>query len=127
MAANTCTSSTGTVTGSDNAFVVTFKTNGGGFNILRLKYTKGTESYITLTIDTLNPSLNAGASLGSSDVYGYVSQTGTVLAASSVTINTSDNLRIPIETTIGEKEIIANITFSSAGQGGAVTANLTED
>jgi len=127
MAANTCTSSTGTVTGSDNAFVLTYKTNANDGVVLYVKYTQGTDTGITITFDTKNPSLNAGSALTSTDVYRLVSLSGTALSAYTMVITATGNYRIPIPLLSSEKEVVANITFSSAAKDGAVVANFMEE
>lgn len=120
MGANVVSSTTGVVTGTDPNFVVTYKTNNPEGLILYVKYTKGTESGITITFDSLNPSLHA------TDVYRHVSISGTTLSAYTMTISATGNYRIPMPLIASEKRLIANIVFGSAGQGGAVVCNFME-
>ncbi|MFA5340245.1 MAG: hypothetical protein WC332_00565 [Clostridia bacterium] len=120
MAANACTSTTGTVTGTDPNFVVTYKTNNPEGLILYVKYTKGTEASISITFDTVNPSLHA------TDKYRHVSISGTTLSAYTMTISSTGNYRIPMPLIGSEKQLIANVVFATAGQGGAVVANFCE-
>lgn len=120
MAANTCTSTTATVTGTDASFKASFKTNGSAGVVLLIKYTKNTETGITITIDTVNPSIHA------TDAYRMTELSGSSLGAWTMIIGASGNYRIPIPIIFPEKTIAANITFSSSNQGGAVVANFTE-
>lgn len=120
MAANTVTSSTGTVTGADNAFIVPYRTNQSNGVVFYLKYTKGTEATLTLTFDVLNSSLHA------TDKYRHVLLTGVNLAALTMTIFASGNYRIPLPVISGETNIYANVTFSAAGTDGVVVANWME-
>ncbi len=120
MAANTVTSTTGTVSGSDPSFVVTYKAGSDQGIVLYVKYTQGTEAHITLTFDTLNASLHA------SDKYRMTSVSGTMLTAYTMVITLSGNYRIPLPIIASEKTICVNIAFSSAAQGGAAVANFME-
>ena len=120
MAANTCTSSTGTVTGTDPNFVVPYKTIAEKGVILYVKYTKGTEDSISITFDSINTSLS------SSDKYRHIVLSGSTLSAYTMTISATGNYRIPIEVIPAENLIYANIVFSAAGQDGAVVANFME-
>jgi D-aminopeptidase len=120
MAANTVTSTTGTESGTDPTFIVAYKTIQSQGVILYVKYTQGTEANITLTFDVLNTSLHA------SDKYRHVSLNGTDLTAYTMEIAISGNYRIPLPVITGETTIYANITFSTANQGGAVVANFIE-
>jgi hypothetical protein len=118
--ANTVTSSTGVVTGTDPNFVVTHPTNSSMGSILYLKYTKGTESGITLTFDKLYPNLHA------TDVYRHVTLSGTALSAYTMAITASGNYRIPIPVIAGERKIIVNVVYGSSAQGGATVVNFIE-
>ena len=120
MGANTCTGSTatGTITGTDPTFKVTYKANNDEGVFLYLKYVKGTETHITLTFECINPSLHA------TDEYYHVSLAGTALGVFTMVISASGNYRIPVPVSASEKTVIANIVFSSATQSGAVVANF---
>jgi len=120
VAANTCTSSTGTVTGTDPSFVVAYRTQQTQGVLLYLKYTQGTDTHITITFDALNTSLHA------TDKYRHTSLEGTALGAFTLVISASGNYRIPLPVTASETTIYANITFSGAGLSGAVVANFME-
>lgn len=120
MAANTCTSSTGTVTGTDPNFVVPYKTMAMEGVILYIKYTKGTEDSISITFDSINASLHA------TDKYRHIVLSGAALSAYTMTISASGNYRIPIEIIQAETLIYANVVFSAAAQDGAVVANFME-
>ena len=119
MAANTVTGSTatGVITGTDPNFVVTYKTMAVSGVVLMVKYTKGTEDSVSITFDTINPSLHA------TDKYRHIDNSAAVY---TMTFTATGNYRIPIELLPSEKIICANITFSAATQGGAVVANFME-
>jgi hypothetical protein len=120
MAANTCTSTTGVVTGTDPDFVLTYKTNNDQGIVLYLKYTKGTEANVTITFYSLNPSLSA------SDKYRLTSLSGTLLSAYTLVLASTGNYRVPVPIIASEKQVAANITFSLADQGGAIVSNFME-
>lgn len=120
MAANTMTSSTGVVTGTDAAFVLTTPINNWQGTILYLKYVKGTGASVTLTFDFINKSLHA------TDKYRMTDLTGTTLTALTMVITTAGNYRIPIPNIDGEKTSVINVTFDTAGTTGSVVANLME-
>jgi hypothetical protein len=121
MAANTCVTYAGVATGgTDPNFTVTKKTDNDKGCILYLKYTKGTESGITVTINAINPSVHA------TDQYSFVSLSGTTLSALTMTMTASINVRIPLPKIPAESTIIANVVFGSANQGGAVIATFSE-
>lgn len=120
MAANTCTSNTGTKSGTDPNFVVTYRTQQSQGVVLYVKYTKGSETGITITLDVINTSLHA------TDKYRHTSISGTALGSWTMVISGTGNYRIPIPVVAGESSIIANITFSGAGTDGAVVANFME-
>jgi hypothetical protein len=113
--ADSCTSKTGTVTGTNPNFVVTYKTNSSKKVIAYVKYTKNTDN-LTLTFDVINPSLNA------TDQYHV-----TVIAADATTsvqtvsLTSTGNVRVPIEIDCSDKTVICNATFASgAGTSTAV-------
>jgi hypothetical protein len=71
-AANTCTSSTGVVTGADPSFLLSYKTNNDQGLVLLIDYTRTAAYDLTITIDTYNPSVfptgiatGAGLAIGS--------------------------------------------------------------
>jgi hypothetical protein len=120
MAANTCTSTTGTASGTDPNFIVTYKSINPVGLILLVKYTKNTEDSLTITLDSINPSLHA------TDKYRHVVLSGTALSAYTMVLTATGNYRIPISVIDSEKTICANLVFSAADQGGAVVANFME-
>jgi len=120
MADNTCTSGSGTVTGTDPSFAVAYATQPNSGVVLYVKYTKGTEAGVTLTFDVINKSLHA------TDKYRHVSLSGVALSPLTMTLFATGNYRIPLPVIAGELSIIANVVFSAAGQGGAVVANFME-
>ena len=119
-AANTCTSKTAVVTGTDPNFVATYRSGSSSGIILYLKYTKGTESGITLTFDKLVPSLSA------TDLYRHTTLNTTTLSATTMTISASGNYRIPLPIIPHESKVVVNVVFGSAAQSGAVVINLME-
>ena len=120
MAANTVTSSTGTVSGADPGFVVAYRTRQSNGVMLYIKYTAGATAYVRLTFDVLNTSLHA------TDKYRHTSLTGTSLGAYTIDISASGNYRIPIPVIFGETTVYANVTFSGAGLDGAAVVNIME-
>ena len=118
--ANTVTSSTGVKAGTDPTFTVAYTTSGSQGIIMYLKYTKGTETGITLTFDKKSPSLS------STDVYRHVTLTGTALSATSMVITASGNYRIPLPIVPAERTVIVNIVFGSAAQDGVLAVNFLE-
>lgn len=117
--ANTCTSSTSTVTGTDPSFVVTHKPNSSSGAILYLKFTQGTAETLTLTFEVVNKSL-------STDKYKYPVLTGAAMTAYTITIATTGSYRIPLALIPAEMTIICNVTYSAGNQGGVVVANFLE-
>ena len=72
MAANTAVTKTGAISGTDPSFILRQTINNDQGVILCLKYTKGTEANVTITVDANNPSLHpygilttAGLAIGS--------------------------------------------------------------
>ena len=120
MAVNTATSTTGTASGTDPNFVIAFKTAAIDGVVLMVKYTKGTEDSLSITLDTINPSLHA------TDKYRHITMTGAAVSAYTFTMSATGNYRIPIELVPSETKLYANAVFSAADQGGAVVVNLME-
>lgn len=120
MADNSCTSGSGTVTGTDPSFAVSYKTNQDNGLVLYVKYTKGTEAGVTITFDVINSSLHA------TDKYRHVSLSGVTLSPLTMTLFATGNYRIPLPLIVSENTIIANFVFALAGQGGVVVANWME-
>jgi hypothetical protein len=120
MAANTTTSSTGTVSGTDPNFILTYKSGNSEALYLMVKVTMGTMTSVTITLDVLNPSLHA------TDKYRMTALQGTDLVADTMVIKAAGNYRIPIPIIKSETVIYANITPSGAGLDGAIVANFME-
>jgi hypothetical protein len=120
MAANTCTSASGTASGTDPNFVVSFKTAAIDGVVLMVKYTKGTEDSISITLDTINPSLHA------TDKYRHITMSGAAVSSYTFTMSATGNYRIPIELLPSETKLYANVVFSASGQSGAVVVNMME-
>jgi len=119
MSANVVTSNTGIAAGTDPNFTVAYKTNASTGLVFYLKYTKGTETGITITFSSLNTSLGT-------DLYNYVTMSGTALSPYAMTITASGNYRIPTPVIVSENKIVATIVFASSAQGGAVVGNFME-
>lgn len=117
--ANTCVSKSGTVTGTDPNFVVTYKPNSYQGAILYLKFTQGTAETLTLTFEVVNRAV-------STDKYKYPVLTGAAMTAYTITIATTGSYRIPLPLITSEYQMICNVTFSAGNQGGAVVANFIE-
>jgi len=120
MAANTLTSGSGTVSGTDPNFILTYKTNNNSGVVLMVNYTKGTEASISITLDVVNKSLHA------TDKYRMITMSGATVSAWTFTISATGKYRIPIEIIDSEKIICANITYATAGQDGVCVANFME-
>jgi pyruvate kinase len=120
MAANVTTSTTATVSGTDPNFIVAYKSTNKKV-VLMVKYTKNTETGLTLTFDVLNPSLHA------TDKYRMVLiDTVSYSAQYSVTFTASGNYRVTLTKLQSETVIYANAVFGSANQGGAAVINFME-
>jgi hypothetical protein len=118
--ANTCTSKTGTVSGTDGTFAVTYRPNASAGAILYIKYTKGSETGITLTFDTVNRALST------TDVYRYPVLSGTAMSAYTMVITATGNYRIPLPLIPSEMKLVANVVFASTNSGGVAVVNFTE-
>ncbi len=121
MAANTCTSSTGVVSGADPNFVLTTRVNNDQGVILLVKYTRTAASDLTITVDTLNPSIHA------TDLYRMTVLATTALSAWTMVISATGNYRIPIPLISPEKQVVVNLTVGAAAQGNAIVANISEN
>lgn len=122
MAANTMTSTTGTVAGTDPSFTVVFPTfnhREGAF--IYLKYATGTSTSITVAPTFINKSVHA------TDYYAPVIASGSLLSAISYTISVAGNYRIPIPLTTEETSLRISIAFNAAAQGGSVIINKLEE
>lgn len=120
MAVSTCISSTGAVTGIDPTFVLTQKVNSDQGVVLLVKYTRTAASDLTITLDTLNPSIHA------TDLYRMTSLTGTALGVWTMVISATGNYRIPVPIISSEKEVVVNLAVGAAAQGNTIVANITE-
>jgi len=121
LVANTCTSTTATVTGTDPSFVVTHKMSTAAQGVVvYVKYAKGSETGITMTFEVINPSLSA------TDEYSYYTLSGTALGAQTITQTATGNYRIVFTKIESERTIIVNVVFGSATQSGAVVVNFNE-
>jgi len=58
MGANLCTSKTGSISGADPSFILRQNINNDQGVVLCVKYAKGTEANVTITVDVNNPSLH---------------------------------------------------------------------
>jgi hypothetical protein len=119
MAANSVTSTTGTKSGTDPNFIVAYRTQQSQGIVLYIKYTRATDTGITITFDVLNTSLHA------TDKYRHTALIGTALAAYTLVISASGNYRIPIPVITGETTVYANITYGG-GADGVTVCNFCE-
>lgn len=120
MAANTATSTTATVTGTDPTFKAVYKTNNPEGVVCMVQYTKGTTTSLTLTFEVINPSLSA------TDEYFITALKGTSLGADTFVITTAGNYRIPLSIFNSEKTIIGNAVFDSSAKDGVCVINFME-
>jgi len=121
MAANTCTSATGTMAGTDPTFTLTQRVaniKDGCF--LYLKYTIGSSGGLTITVETINKKLSA------TDLYGIIQLSGSAISDLTYTIAGTGNYKIPIALCQHDDTIKITIVAGSAGGSGAIVANLME-
>jgi len=122
MAANTCTSATATVTGSDPDFLVTYKSyNHKEGVIFYVKYTAGTSTSLTITFDVYE------AVLSSSDKYRVVALSGGIASSLTYQFTTAGNYRIPVPMAQNEQRVVANVSFNASAQSGAAVCNFTDN
>ena len=123
MAANTLTSTTATVAGTDPTFTVTklvFNRDQGCF--LYIKYSLGTSTSITVTLSTKCKT----SSLTATDAYSIVQLSGSSISALSYVIVAAGNYKIPIPLCQFDDELTVTIVFNAANQGGAVVADILD-
>ncbi|HLA29324.1 MAG TPA: hypothetical protein VJZ49_15665 [Syntrophales bacterium] len=120
MGASVCSSSTGTVTGTDPDFVLTQKINNPQGVVLLVKYTRTAASDLTITIDKIFRPVHA------TDLYRMTSLTGTALGAWAMVISATGNYEIPIPIIEPVKTIVVNLTVGAAAQGNAIVCNVVE-
>ena len=123
MAANACSSSTGTVAGTDPNFTLTRKTrnrNEGVF--LYVKYTIGSAGALTLTFTTKC----ATSSITSTDAYSIVQLSGSAISALTYTISASGNYKIPVPLSQFDDELIVSIVPTNAAGSATIVANILE-
>jgi galactitol-specific phosphotransferase system IIB component len=126
MAANTCASSTGTVSGTDPNFVLTKRVaNRKDGVFLYLKYTIGTSTTLTIAVKTICASLSA------TDTYRTVQTAGTTMTAQTYVIyasgiSTSENFKIPIALSQHDDTLIITITPNTGGVDAVLVANIME-
>jgi hypothetical protein len=75
---------------------------------------------LTVTIATVNPSIHP------TDKYLVTSLSGTTLGPYTMVVTASGNYRIPLPLIAPEKQVVANVTFSSAAQSGVAVINMSE-
>lgn len=120
MAANTCSSSTGTASGTDPNFIVAYKTNNPEAVYLMIKVTIGTMVSVSITFDIINDSIST------TDKYRITALQGTDLVSDTMVIKSSGNYRIPVPIFASEKKIYANITPTTSGADGVIVADFLE-
>lgn len=121
-AANTCTSKTGVVSGTDTNFVLTYKASAGEKLWLMIKYTIATSTNITITFEAINASLHA------TDKYKITYPTDdTTTKVLTITISAEGNYRIPLEKIASERTVIANIAITGTTEDAVIVANFVED
>lgn len=124
MAANTCTSKTGTVSGTDPNFkLVQNVRNRESGCYLYLKYTLESSGGLTLTLKTSN----ATGHLTSTDEYSLITLTGAAISGLTYTIAAGGNYRIPITLGPYDDSIAITIVAGSAAGSGVIVADILED
>ena len=121
MAVNVCTSSTGTVTGTDPNFTLTRAVRNRREGVfLYLQLTAGTTGGITIGIGTICRNLSA------TDVYSAAFLTTAAVTALSFTIAATGNYKIPIALSQFDDTVVITITPTSAAADGVIVANIME-
>ncbi len=121
MAANICTSSTSTITGTDPNFTLTHKVyNKEDGVFLYVKYTIGTTTSLVITPKTICQKLS------STDQYNLVSESSMTLSALAYTLTAAGNYKIPIPVTQHDETLVITLVLSGAGLDAAVVANIME-
>ena len=123
MSANACTSSTGTVTGTDPSFILTRSVrnrNDGVF--LYIKYTIGSAGALTITFTTKCVT----SSITATDAYSIVQLSGSAISALTYTISASGNYKIPVPLCQFDDTLIVALTPTNAAGSGTIVANILE-
>ena len=123
MAANTATSTTGVISGTDPSFVLTQSVRNrrdGAF--LFLKYTIGTSGSLTITITTKCVT----SSITATDAYSIVQLSGSSITPLTYTITAAGNYKIPIPLSQFDDSILIALALGSAAADAVLTANILE-
>ena len=121
MAASTCTTQTGAITGTDPNFTLTrtVKNRKDGI-FLYLKFsTTGTATGLTIVCKTINERLSA------TDVYNAVQADGSALTPLTYTLGVG-NYKIPLALSQYDDKVVLSITPSTTGGDATIVANVME-
>ena len=122
MAANTCTSSTSTITGTDPTFTLTHRiANKEAGAYLYIKYALGTSTSVTVTPRSICSILSA------TDQYSMVQESSGTLSALVYTLTAAGNYKIPLALNQADSTLVVVLVFNAAAQGGSLIANIIEE
>jgi len=108
MAANTVTSTTGVVSGTDPSLVATFKIHYMQKALfLYVKYTKGNGANPTMTIGFVNPKVHA------SDIYQQALFATANMAPVTATFTVSGKFRFELKPSLRESQLKVSFEFST--------------
>lgn len=123
MAANTCTSTTGTITGSDPSFVLTKNVRNREEGVfLYIKLTIGTASSLTVSFSTKCTT----SSITATDAYSIIKLSGAAISALSYTISATGNYKIPVPLCEYDDTLIVTLTLGSASADAVIVANILD-
>lgn len=122
MAANTCTSSTSTITGTDPTFTLTHRiANKASGAYLYIKYALGTSTSVTITPKSIC------SILSSSDQYSLVQESSATLSALVYTLTAAGNYKVPLPLNWADSTLVVVLVFNASAQGGSLVANIIEE
>jgi len=121
MAANTVTSTTGVVSGTDPSLVATFKIHYIQKALfLYVKYTKGNGANPTMTIGFVNPKVHA------SDIYQQALFATANQAAVTTTFTATGIFRFELKPSLQETQLVASFAFST-GDTQVIVCNMVPE
>ncbi len=123
MAANTCTSTSGTAAGTDPTFTVTQSIRNRKEGVYAfVKYTIGTTTALTLTLTT--KCVTQSETITTTDAYSVVSVSGTALSALTYVISAAGNYKIPIALGPFDDTLVITAVFTGTAASGAAVINI---
>lgn len=122
MAASTCTSATGTVTGTDPDFVLTRTIKNrkdGVFFYIKVAF-GGTTTAVTIVCKTICELLS------SSDTYNVIQASGAAISALTYIISVAGNYKIPLALGQYDDKVVLTITPNTTAGTATIVANVME-